>query len=75
MPPADTESDATELVESFRGLARRPVVTSSAEVYRAYGLFLGTDQADLLLQQDHDVLRGAQPERPAVQGPRPRRTL
>jgi nucleoside-diphosphate-sugar epimerase len=40
---AFTERDATGLVETFRGLARRSVVISSADVYRAYGRFLGLE--------------------------------
>src|SRR5262245_26160210 len=34
---AYTERDARSLVETFRGIARRSVVISSADVYRAYG--------------------------------------
>jgi len=40
---AFTERDAIGLVETFRGLARRSVVISSADVYRAYGRFLGLE--------------------------------
>jgi nucleoside-diphosphate-sugar epimerase len=40
---AFTEDDARGLVETFRGLARRTVVVSSADVYRAYGRFLGLE--------------------------------
>jgi nucleoside-diphosphate-sugar epimerase len=40
---AFTETDAFGLVETFRGLARRSVVISSADVYRAYGRFLGLE--------------------------------
>ncbi len=40
---AFTEADAIGLVETFRGLARRTVVISSADVYRAYGRFLGME--------------------------------
>src|SRR5262249_37721261 len=40
---AFTERDAQSLVESFRGLARRLVVISSADVYRAYGRFLNLE--------------------------------
>ena len=38
-----TEDDALGLVETFRGLARRAVVPSSGDVYRAYGRFLGIE--------------------------------
>jgi nucleoside-diphosphate-sugar epimerase len=40
---AFTERDASEFVETFRGLARRSVVISSADVYRAYGRFVGLE--------------------------------
>jgi nucleoside-diphosphate-sugar epimerase len=40
---AFTEQDARGLADTFRGLARRSVVISSADVYRAYGRFLGTE--------------------------------
>jgi nucleoside-diphosphate-sugar epimerase len=40
---AYTEDDARGLVESFRGLARRIVVLSSGDVYRAYGRLIGTE--------------------------------
>lgn len=38
-----TEAHAIGLVQTFRGLARRTVVISSADVYRAYGRFLGIE--------------------------------
>jgi nucleoside-diphosphate-sugar epimerase len=38
------ERDALGLVETFRGVARRTVVLSSADVYRAYGRFLGLEE-------------------------------
>ncbi len=44
---AYTEADATGLVEAFRGLARRTVVISSADVYRAYGRFIGTESGPI----------------------------
>jgi nucleoside-diphosphate-sugar epimerase len=40
---AYSESDARGLVRAFRGHARRTVVVSSADVYRAYGRFLGSE--------------------------------
>jgi len=40
---AFTEHDALGLVRTFRGLARRSVVISSADVYRAFGRFLGLE--------------------------------
>jgi nucleoside-diphosphate-sugar epimerase len=44
---AFTEADALDLVETFRGLARRTVVISSADVYRAYGRFLGIEPGSI----------------------------
>lgn len=38
------ERDARGLVETFRGLARRVVLVSSADVYRAYGRLIGTEE-------------------------------
>ncbi|MGP0068490.1 MAG: NAD-dependent epimerase/dehydratase family protein [Isosphaeraceae bacterium] len=40
---AFNERDAAGLVDTFRGVARRAVVISSADVYRAYGRFLGLE--------------------------------
>ncbi len=40
---AFTERDACGLVETFRGMARRSVVISSADVYRAYGRFIALE--------------------------------
>jgi nucleoside-diphosphate-sugar epimerase len=44
---AFTASDARGLVDAFRGQARRAVVISSADVYRAYGIFLGLEAGPL----------------------------
>jgi nucleoside-diphosphate-sugar epimerase len=41
---AFTEDDARGLVETFRGLAQSTVVISSADVYRAYGRFIGLEE-------------------------------
>jgi nucleoside-diphosphate-sugar epimerase len=41
---AYTETDAHGLVDTFRGLARRAVVVSSADVYRSHGRFLGSEE-------------------------------
>jgi hypothetical protein len=56
---AFTERDASELVETFRGLARRSVVISSADVYRAYGRFVGleTDPIELTPLTEESPLR------------------
>ena len=40
---AYTEEDARGLVGAFRGIARRIVVLSSGDVYRAYGRAIGTE--------------------------------
>lgn len=40
---AFTEADAVGLIEAFRGVAERAVVISSADVYRAYGRFIGIE--------------------------------
>jgi nucleoside-diphosphate-sugar epimerase len=40
---AFTERDAVQLIATFRGLARRVVVISSQDVYRAYGRLLGIE--------------------------------
>lgn len=40
---AFAEADALGLLETFRGLAHGSVVISSADVYRAYGRFLGLE--------------------------------
>src|SRR5262245_5490633 len=42
-----TEADAAGLIKTFRGLARRTVVISSADVYRAYGRFLGLEDGPI----------------------------
>lgn len=44
---AFNERDALGLVETFRGLARRSVVISSADVYRPYGRFLGLESGPI----------------------------
>jgi nucleoside-diphosphate-sugar epimerase len=40
---AMTEDDARGLLETFRGVARRSVVASSGDVYRAFGVCLGLE--------------------------------
>lgn len=69
---AYTEADATGLVEAFRGLARRSVVISSADVYRAYGLFLGTEVGPVErtpLMEDSPLRTALIPYRKQSQGP------
>ncbi len=41
-----TEADARTVVELFRGVARRLIVISSQDVYRAYGRLLGKEPGD-----------------------------
>jgi nucleoside-diphosphate-sugar epimerase len=41
------EEDARSLLSTFRGIAGRLVVLSSGDVYRAYGVFAGLEQAPL----------------------------
>jgi len=40
------EADAQAAMELFRGVARRMVVASSADVYRAYGRLIGTEPGE-----------------------------
>ncbi|MEO8190734.1 MAG: NAD-dependent epimerase/dehydratase family protein [Acidobacteriota bacterium] len=40
------ERDASALMRTFRGVARRVVALSSGDVYRAYGIFLGTERGE-----------------------------
>jgi nucleoside-diphosphate-sugar epimerase len=46
MIPA-TEDDAHAVADTFRGLARRVVAISSQDVYRAYGVLIGTESGTL----------------------------
>ena len=41
------ERDAEAARDAFAGIARRMVVLSSGDVYRAYGIFKGTEEGDL----------------------------
>jgi len=41
-----TERDATELVAAFKGIAKRSVVVTSMDVYRAYGLLIGIESGE-----------------------------
>jgi len=69
---AFTEQDALGLVETFRGLARRLVVISSADVYRAYGRFLGTEPGAIErtpLTEDAPLRSALFPYRQQAQGP------
>lgn len=53
------EDDAKAVVRAFRGVARRLVVPSSGDVYRAYGVLLGSEApaADEGLQREDSPLR------------------
>jgi nucleoside-diphosphate-sugar epimerase len=44
---AFTEQDAKRFVSVFRGLAQRMVVVSSADVYKAYGMFIGLEEGPI----------------------------
>ncbi|MEP6800370.1 MAG: NAD-dependent epimerase/dehydratase family protein [Acidobacteriota bacterium] len=54
------ERDSAHLMATFRGIARRVVAVSSADVYRAYGVFRGTEEEDpdLRILTEDAPLRG-----------------
>jgi nucleoside-diphosphate-sugar epimerase len=67
-----TEANALGLVGTFRGLARRSVVISSADVYRAYGRFLGTEPGPIEptpLTEESPLREALFPYRQQAQGP------
>lgn len=69
---AFTERDALGLIETFRGLARRMVVISSADVYRAYGRFLGQEPGPIEptpLMEVSPIRTALFPYRHQAQGP------
>jgi nucleoside-diphosphate-sugar epimerase len=69
---AYTGRDATGLIEAFRGLAARLVVTSSADVYRAYGRFIGLEDGPVEpspLDEDAPLRSVRFPYRGQAQGP------
>ena len=72
---AFTEADAIGLVDTFRGLARRSVVISSADVYRAYGRFIGLESGPLSRHRSVKTPRCGRPYSPIVNRPRDRTTL
>jgi nucleoside-diphosphate-sugar epimerase len=68
---AFTEADAIGLVETFRGVARRTVVISSADVYRAYGRFLHIEPGPIeptLLTEESPLRTALFPYRRQAQG-------
>jgi nucleoside-diphosphate-sugar epimerase len=42
-----TENDALQIVETFKSIASRIVALSSQDVYRAYGILIGTEEGKL----------------------------
>ena len=65
-------ADAVGLVETFRGLARRSVVISSADVYRAYGRFLGLEDGPVEptpLAEESPLREALFPYRKQAKGP------
>jgi nucleoside-diphosphate-sugar epimerase len=69
---AFTEADARGLVATFRGLSRRSVVISSADVYRAYGRFINLEPGPVEptpLDEDAPLRLALFPYRPQAQGP------
>jgi nucleoside-diphosphate-sugar epimerase len=68
---AFTEANALGLVRTFRGMAQRSVVISSADVYRAYGGFLGTEPGPIEstpLSEDAPLRTVLFPYRPQATG-------
>ena len=68
---AFTERDASDLVATFRGLARRLVVLSSQDVYAAYGRLLRLEEGapdQTPAREDAPVRRSRFPYRAAARG-------
>src|SRR5579864_2494312 len=69
---AYVEEHARSLIDVFRGIARRLVVVSSGDVYKAYGLFHGTESGPiepLPLAEDAPLRSVLFPYRSQAQGP------
>lgn len=67
-----TEDDARGLVAAFRGLAKRSVVISSADVYRAYGRLILAEEAPLEpipIAEDAPLRASRYPHRGMAKGP------
>jgi nucleoside-diphosphate-sugar epimerase len=65
-------NDARGLVDAFRGLAKRAVVISSADVYRAYAIFLGLQRGPVEptpLAEEAPLRRALYPYRGQSRGP------
>jgi nucleoside-diphosphate-sugar epimerase len=66
------EEDARLLADAFRGIARRVVVLSSGDVYRAYGLLRGTEEGapePTPLKEDSPLRSKLYPYRGGASGP------
>ena len=66
------EQDADAAVRTFRGVARRLVVLSSGDVYAAYGVLIGTQDAIVapgLLKEDSPLRDNLYPYRKTARGP------
>ena len=66
------EREAFDLIQTFSGVARRVVVASSMDVYRAYGCLLGLDAGppDPMPFNEHSLLRVSRfPYRAQAKGP------
>ena len=64
------ESDATEIMEAFRGFAKRIVSISSMDVYRAFGRILGTETGDVeneVLTEESPLRKNLYPYRGEIQ--------
>jgi len=77
-----TEEDARSMVDVFAGVARRYVLVSSCDVYRAYGILIGADTGEPELEpspltEDSPLRRELYPYRGAEPRPEddPRRIL
>jgi nucleoside-diphosphate-sugar epimerase len=69
---AFTERDASGFVQTFRGLARRSVVISTADVYQGYGRFLGLESGPIEqapLNEESPVRSVLFPYRKQAKGP------
>src|SRR5262249_23710143 len=66
------ESDARAVVQTFKGIARRVIAISSGDVYRAYGLFMGTESGSpepIPLTEEAPLRQAWYPYRSMAKGP------